>query len=62
MAYFKVLQGDPTLSTSLISLKAMWKALRERGEGVFVELGSIEVPPPDPNIQALVQKILDQFH
>ena len=38
-----ILQGDPNLSTSLVSLKAMWKALRQQGEGVLVELGSIGV-------------------
>ena len=58
-----ILQGDPTLSTSLVSLKAMWKALRETGEGVLAELGhigvmepSLEVSPPAP-----IQRILDQF-
>ena len=34
-------QGDPSLSASLISLKAMWKNLREQGEKVLVELGHI---------------------
>ena len=28
-----ILQGDPSLSASLISLKAMWKNLREQGVG-----------------------------
>ena len=37
---FVVVQGDPTLSTSL---KAMWKALQDQSEGVLVELGSIGV-------------------
>ena len=36
-----LLQGDPTLGTSLVSLKAMWKALRETSEGLLVELGNI---------------------
>ena len=34
-----VLQGDPSLRASLISLKATWKNLWEQGEGVLVELG-----------------------
>ena len=38
-----ILQGDPNLSTSLVSLKAMWKALGQQGEGVLVELGSIGI-------------------
>ena len=38
-----LLQGDPSLSNSLISLKVMWKAIRDQGEGVLVELGCIGV-------------------
>ena len=38
-----MLQGEPTLSTSLASLKAMWKAIRDHGEGVLAELGNIGV-------------------
>ena len=58
-----ILQGDPTLSTSLVSLKAMWKALRETGEGVLAELGHIGVmePPLEVSPPAPIQRILDQF-
>ena len=54
---------DPTLSTSLVSLKAMWKALRENGEGVLAELGYIGVmePPLEVGPPAPIQRILDQF-
>ena len=60
---FVIFQGDPTLSTSLVSLKAMWKALRETGEGVLAELGYIGVmePPLDVSPPAPIQRILDQF-
>ena len=60
---FVILQGDPTLSTSLVLLKAMWKALREIGEGVFAELGYIGVmePPLEVSPPAPIKRILDQF-
>ena len=38
-----ILQGDPSLNTSLVSLKAMWRALREQGEGVLIKLGQIRL-------------------
>ena len=41
-----ILQGDPTLCTSLVSLKAMWNALRETGEGILAELSHIGVMEP----------------
>ena len=58
-----ILQGDPTISTSLVSLKAMWKALPETGEGVLAELGHIGVmePPLEVSPLAPIQRILDQF-
>lgn len=37
------LQGDPSLCNSLVSLKAMMKAIREEGLGVLLELVSFEV-------------------
>ena len=54
------LQGDPSLSTSSVSLKAMWKALREQGKGVLVELYSIGLVehPPEPNVSTPIQKIV----
>lgn len=54
------LQGDPGLCNSLVSLKAMWKALKDQGEGVLLELGCIEVssvsalPSVPPSVLALV--------
>ncbi|KAL2480924.1 putative mitochondrial protein [Abeliophyllum distichum] len=36
-----MLQGDPSLSKTLVSMKSMIKAFREKGEGVLLELGSI---------------------
>jgi len=35
------LQGDPSLSKTLVSLKVMMKAFRENGEGVLLELGMV---------------------
>ena len=58
-----ILQGDPTLSTSLISLKAMWKALRESGERVLVKLSNIGIVarPLEFSTPTPIQRILDQF-
>ena len=58
-----LLQGDPTLSPSLVSLKAMWKAPRECGEGVLIELGYIELLDQlvDSPAAISLQRILDQF-
>ena len=33
-----ILQGDPSLCSSLISLKAMLKAIKGEGEGILLEL------------------------
>ena len=57
------LQGDPTLSLSLVSLKMMWKALRECREGVLIKLGNIELldQPVDSPTSISLQRILDQF-
>jgi len=35
------LQGDPSLSKTLVSLKTMVKAFKEGGEGVLLELGAL---------------------
>ncbi|XP_052185288.1 uncharacterized protein LOC127796925 [Diospyros lotus] len=35
------LQGDPSLSKTLVSLKAMVKAFKEKGEGMLLELGAM---------------------
>ena len=35
------LQGDPSLSKTLVSLKAMMKAFKENGEGVLLEIGKV---------------------
>ena len=32
---FVILQGDPTLSTSLIFLKALWKAICDHGANII---------------------------
>ena len=58
-----LLQGDPTLSPSLVSLKTLWKALREREEGVLIELGNFELLDQPTNSPASIslQRILDPF-
>ena len=38
-----ILQGDPNLSISVVSLKALWKAVRQQGEAFLVELSYIRV-------------------
>lgn len=61
------LQGDPSLSSSLVSLKAMLKALKKEREGMLVELGSLEtsrvvvsigIPAP---FQAILQRFAGVF-
>ena len=58
-----LLQGDPSLSGSLISLKAMWKAIREQGEGLLVELGCIGVTEEENGnmVPPIIQKVLDHY-
>ena len=46
-----ILKGDPNLSTSLVSLQTLWKAIRQQGEGVLVELGCIEVMESETEIE-----------
>lgn len=36
------LQGDPSLCTSAVSLKALWKAMEDQGEGMIVELCGLQ--------------------
>lgn len=37
------LQGDPSLSKTLVTLKAMMKAFKNERGGVLLELGSLNV-------------------
>lgn len=59
------LQGDPELCNSRVSLKAMWKAIKNQGEGVLIELGCMEVPLDPtltmvpPPVLAVVQQFQD---
>ena len=58
-----ILQGDPNLSTSVVSLKALWKAVRQQGEGVLVELGYIGVLEDEAEVEIPfpIQQVLTQF-
>ena len=58
-----IVQGDPSLSTSLVSLKAMWRALREQGEGDLIELGQIGLVEAlaEPDTLETFQRLLKQF-
>ena len=58
-----ILQGDPSLSTSLVSLNAMWRALREQEEGVLIELGQIGLVEAlvEPDNPKTFQRLLKQF-
>lgn len=42
-----ILQGDPSLCKSYVSLKAMFKALEHGGEGVFIKFNNIDLQPTD---------------
>ena len=48
------LQGDPSLSETLVSLKAMVKAFRENGEGMLLELGTMATKIKEAQGEALV--------
>lgn len=58
------LQGDPSLSHSLVSLKTLWKDVQEQGGGMLVELGSIGILEPKPFESApiVIQTALVGFH
>ena len=60
-----IIQGDPSLSTSLVSLKTLWKAMIQQGKGILVELGCIRVMEMEtearPKIPIPFQKVLNQF-
>ena len=58
-----LLQGDPSLSNSLISLKAIWKAIQEQGEGLLVELGCIGVTEEGNGnkVPPIIQKVLEHY-
>lgn len=57
------LQGDPSLSSSSVSLKAMLKALKKEREGVLIELGSLETSGVVVSIGILAhfQTVLQRF-
>lgn len=42
-----ILQGDPSLCCLAVSLKAMWRALADQGEGVIVEYGGLQLASLD---------------
>lgn len=53
------LQGDPALHKTLVSLKAMMRAIRCEGHGLMVELGTLGVlNQNNSSILVVVQNIL----
>ncbi|KAL4575031.1 hypothetical protein LXL04_021871 [Taraxacum kok-saghyz] len=54
------LQGDKSLGVSLISLKAMTRALNKGGEGLLVELSSTEVEDK-PEVPPFLVELIDKF-
>lgn len=57
------IQGYLSLSKTPVSLKTMWKAFREQGERLLLELGSIIVGPnlSPPQPSAFIMEVLDEF-
>lgn len=57
------LQGDPSFSKSLVSLKSMMKAFEEGGEGILLELEnlSIEVHAIRPEVRKELERVLIEF-
>ena len=51
------LQGDPSLYHSLISLKAMMKAIKGDGEAVLLELCSLVSSQQQQNVSPMLESI-----
>lgn len=45
------LQGDPTLCNGPVSLKSLWKAIKDYGEGIVVEYGGLHAREWDHEIE-----------
>lgn len=58
-----MLQGGPSLSKLLVSLKSMMKAFREGGEEILLELEnlSIEADTPRPEVPKELDQVLIEF-
>ncbi|XP_010418862.1 PREDICTED: uncharacterized protein LOC104704478 [Camelina sativa] len=56
-------RGDHNLRNSAVSLKALWKAVREEGEGVWVDYGSLhtELQKGETVTPAELQSLLEDF-
>lgn len=61
------LRGDPGLNKSSVTLKALMRALRHEGQGVWVELGNLLVNPSDKSgekredLQPGLKSVLSKF-
>ncbi|CAA7053501.1 unnamed protein product [Microthlaspi erraticum] len=56
------LQGDPSLCNSAVSLKALWKAVEDQGEGMIVEYYGLQVVGVDEEpITEAFSALLDEF-
>ena len=57
------IQGDPSLTKSQVTLKAMTKALKQGGKGVFVELNhmGVEDKLDTTEIQEDMERVIQQF-
>ena len=58
------LQGDPSLRSSLISLKAMFKAFKGEGEAILLELCSListDQRPQETVVPVLITQLLQEF-
>ena len=59
-----LLQGDPSLSKTLVSLKAMIKAIQEEGQGFLVEFGQVTLLDGSANVieDAALEGLLTEFN
>lgn len=56
------LQRDPAVHKTLVSLKAMMRAIKSEGHGLMVELGTLGVINQGASsILVVVKKILQQY-
>lgn len=58
------LQGDPSLSKTLVTLKAMMKAFKNERGGVLLELGSLNVDQRErqQEMPTRIEQVLDEFN
>ncbi|KFK23032.1 hypothetical protein AALP_AAs71112U000100, partial [Arabis alpina] len=57
------LQGNPGICCSPVTLKGLWKALDQEGQGVIIEYGGVQGPKPEEEVPVTegIQSVLREF-